>query len=62
MENANRVSFIFSLEKNWKKDTLRLCQNAKPQALETFLEKITSEDPQLMKVITIYQQDEKTTS
>lgn len=28
-----------------------------PKALETFLEKITSEDPQLMKVITIYQQD-----
>ena len=58
MENAKGVPSFSSLENNWKKYTLRLCQNSKPQALETFLEKITSEDPELMKVITIYQQDE----
>ena len=37
--------------------TLRRELTQNPKALEAFLEKITSEDPQLMKVITLYQQD-----
>ena len=47
-----------SLENNWTDPLRPEPVFPFPQALETFLEKITTEDPQLMKVITIYQQDE----
>ena len=43
----------------WGEDFRQLRQEVAqdPKALEVFLEKITLEDPKLMKLITVYHQD-----